>query len=182
MTVSLVIMGVAGCGKSSLGAALATALGCAGVEGDDFHSAESRAKMAAGVPLTDADRMGWLERLGAELQRQPAAVMTCSALRRAYRDRLRQASPALRFVWLALEPEVAARRVAARAGQHFFSPALVASQFATLESPEGEAGVLKLDAIQPLPALVAQVQAWLADGTAGAPHAVPSAPQPGASA
>jgi gluconokinase len=160
MYASVVIMGVAGCGKSSLGAAVASAEGWPLIEGDDHHSAASRAKMAQGIALTDADREGWLARLGAELQAHPAQVLTCSALRRRYRDVLRQASPGLRFVFMDITPTEAAARVAARTS-HFFSTSLVASQFATLESPVGEAGVLRVDATAPLPQLQAQVSAWL---------------------
>ena len=87
---SVVVMGVAGCGKSSLGGALAQASGLPLVEGDDFHSPASRDKMNRGIALTDADRDGWLATLGDALRRHPhGAVLTCSALKRAYRDRLR---------------------------------------------------------------------------------------------
>lgn len=159
----LVVMGVAGCGKSSLGRALADALQVPLVEGDDFHLPASRAKMSAGIALEDADRAVWLDVLAGELAARPAgAVLTCSALKRAYRDRLRAGTPGpLRFVHLALEREAALQRVAARAAQHFFGPALVDSQFATLERPTGEPGVLELDATRPLPELAAAVMAWL---------------------
>lgn len=160
MKASVVIMGVAGCGKSSLGAAVALAEGLPLIEGDDHHSAASRAKMAQGIALTDADREGWLARLGAELQARPAQVLTCSALRRRYRDVLRQAAPGLRFVFLDISHADAAARVAARTS-HFFSSSLVDSQFATLESPVGEPGVLRVDATAPLSQLQAQVSAWL---------------------
>jgi gluconokinase len=160
MYASVVIMGVAGCGKSSLGAAVAQAEGLPLIEGDDHHSAASRAKMAQGIALTDADREGWLARLAAELQAHPAQVLTCSALRRAYRNVLRQAVPGLRFVFMDITPDQAAARVAARSA-HFFSASLVASQFATLESPVGEDCVLRVDATAPLPQLQAQVSAWL---------------------
>ena len=164
MRESIVIMGVAGCGKSSLGAAVARDEGLRLVEGDDHHSPESRAKMKQGIPLTDADRDGWLARLGEELAAAPEGlVLTCSALKRAYRDRLRAASPGLRFVFLDVTREEAARRVASRPG-HFFSSTLVDSQFATLESPVGEPGVLRVDARLPLPELQAQVRAWLHPG------------------
>lgn len=157
-------MGVAGCGKSSLGAALAAAEGLPLIEGDDHHSADSRARMGRGIALTDEDRAGWLARLGELLAQAPqGVVLTCSALRRAYRDRLRAAAPGLRFVFLELTPAQARQRVAARSS-HFFSPQLVDSQFATLESPVGEAGVLHLDATDPLPALQARVSAWLHEG------------------
>ena len=159
---SVVVMGVAGCGKSTVGAALSRALGLPLVEGDDFHSTASRQKMNQGIALTDADRDGWLDTLSAELRRRPhGAVLTCSALKRSYRDRLRAASAGLRFVFLDVERDAAVQRVAARAGAHFFSASLVDSQFATLESPVGEPGVLRVDALEPLASLQAQVGAWL---------------------
>ena len=158
-------MGVAGCGKSSLGAAVANALGLPLVEGDDFHSPESRAKMAQGIALTDADRDGWLTRLGQELQHHlhgtsRGAVLTCSALKLAYRQRLRAAVPGLRFVFLDIGRADAQARVAARSA-HFFSASLVDSQFAALESPVGEPGVLRVDATHAPAVLLAQVSAWL---------------------
>ena len=159
---SLVIMGVAGCGKSSLGAAVARAAGLELVEGDDFHSPASRAKMSQGSALNDADRDGWLTTLGEQLRNHPEGlVLTCSALKRAYRERLRQTAPGLRFVFLDIRPEQAQARVAARAARHFFSTSLVDSQFATLEDPTGEAGVLRLDALESLDSLQAKVTAWL---------------------
>lgn len=161
MNRSLVIMGVAGCGKSSLGAAVAEAEGLRLVEGDDFHSPASRDKMSRGVALTDADRDGWLATLGEQLRTRPdGIVLTCSALKRAYRERLRRASPGLRFVFADIPRELALQRVAARA-THFFSASLVDSQFATLESPVGEPGVLRVDAARPLDELCASVGAWL---------------------
>ncbi|NDP61351.1 gluconokinase [Polaromonas sp.] len=162
MTESLVIMGVAGCGKSSLGVAVAHATGLALVEGDDFHSPASRAKMSQGIALTDADRDGWLGVLGDQLRAHPEGmVLTCSALKRSYRERLRQAAPGLRFVFLDIPREQSQARVSARAQQHFFSTTLVDSQFATLEDPTGEAGVLRVDALKPLAALQAEVCQWL---------------------
>ncbi len=159
---SLVIMGVAGCGKSSLGVAVAQRVGLQVVEGDDHHSADSLTKMQRGIALTDADREGWLTALGLQLQgHRDGLVLTCSALKRAYRDRLRLSAPGLRFVYLDISPEHAMARVAARAASHFFSASLVDSQFATLESPVGEAGVLRVDALVPLVALQTQVCDWL---------------------
>lgn len=158
---SIIVMGVAGCGKSSLGAAVARALGWALIEGDEFHPTENVAKMQAGIPLTDADRAGWLEALGAELQRHPAgAVLTCSALKRAYRERLRAAAPGLRFVHLELSRDEAHRRVAQRSGAHYFKANLVDSQFDTLESPRDESGVLGLDATRSTESLTCQVITW----------------------
>ena len=161
-SVFLVVMGVAGCGKSSLGQSLAAALQLPLIEGDDHHSAASRTKMSQGVPLTDADREGWLTQLGQLLQARPeGAVLTCSALKKAYRDRLRAACPSLRFAFLQIDRAQAEARVKARAQTHFFSAALVDSQIATLESPTGEPGVLTLDATLPLSALEQQACAWL---------------------
>ena len=154
-------MGVAGCGKSTLAALVAQRFGQPLVEGDDHHPEHNRQKMQAGIPLTDEDRAGWLDRLARALRENPdGLVMTCSALRRLYRDRLRAAAPDLRFVHLDIEPEEALRRVSSR-GAHFFGPRLVESQFATLESPAGEPGVLCLPAIDPPEHLAAQITAWL---------------------
>ena len=160
-------MGVSGCGKSSLGEALARELGLPLVEGDDFHAPESVSKMRAGIALTDADRAGWLDRLGRELAAHAGqgVVLSCSALKRSYRDRLRAAAPGLRFVFMELTRAEAERRVASRAG-HFFAASLVENQFATLESPVGEPGVLAVDATAPMPQLVAKVRAWLASEAA----------------
>ncbi|MEY4099558.1 MAG: hypothetical protein RL300_729 [Pseudomonadota bacterium] len=155
-------MGVAGCGKSSLGAAVAQALEMPLIEGDNFHSAVNRDKMSQGIALTDADREGWLDTLCEQLRAHPeGAVLTCSALKKVYRDRLRQAAPALRFAFLDISREDAQARVQARAKEHFFSTTLVDSQFATLEVPTGEAGVLRLNAMEPIAELQAQVSAWL---------------------
>jgi gluconokinase len=154
-------MGVAGCGKSSLGAAVAQVLGWPLVEGDDFHPPANVAKMRAGTPLVDADRAGWLALLGTALQGHPAgAVLTCSALKKTYRDQLRAALPGLRFVHLELSREAARNRVATRGG-HYFQPTLVDSQFDTLEPPRGEAGVLVVDATLPLATLTPLVTQWM---------------------
>ncbi len=158
----VVVMGVAGCGKSAVGTRLAEALRLTLIEGDDFHPSANIAKMRQGIPLQDADRADWLRRLGDELQARPGgAVLTCSALKRAYRDRLRAAVPALRFLHLALTPQQALARVAART-DHFYPPSLVASQFEALEDPAAEAGVLVIDATRPLAAIVDQALADLA--------------------
>lgn len=157
----LVIMGVSGCGKSSLAAAVAAAEGLPLVEGDAHHSEASREKMRQGIALTDADRAGWLERLADQLLAHPqGCVLTCSALRRAYRERLRAAVPELRFAFLEIAPAEAQARVAARSA-HFFSPSLVDNQFATLELPIGEPRVLRLNATAPLIQLQAEVSTWL---------------------
>ena len=158
---ALVFMGVAGCGKSSLAAGVAKALGVPLIEGDDFHPPSNREKMNHGIALTDDDRQGWLETLGEKLADVPGGVaLTCSALKRAYRDVLRRHRPDVRFVFLDLDREAALARVAARGAAHFFSPKLVDSQFATLERPDGEPGVLRVHATDPLPKLIDQVLDW----------------------
>lgn len=158
---SLVVMGVAGCGKSSLGQLCAEALGLPLLEGDDFHSESNVAKMRGGIPLSDDDRAAWLDTLATQLQSHPqGVVLTCSALKRRYRDRLRAATPGLRFVFLELTQDQARERVAARPA-HLFPVSLVASQFATLEDPRLEPGVLPLDATQSLKDLGAEVVRWV---------------------
>lgn len=173
MSGPVVIMGVSGCGKSSLAAALATGLGWPLVEGDTHHSPANRQKMQAGIPLTDTDRAGWLDTLAQLLAAHApgGCVMTCSALKQRYRDQLRQAAPGLRFIFLAIQPDQALARVSQRS-DHFFAPGLVSSQFEALEDPSAEPGVLRLDADHPLPLLQAQALAWLQAPTL-APTALP---------
>ena len=147
----IVVMGVAGCGKSGVGKRLAALLDLPMIEGDDFHPAANKAKMAQGTPLDDADRAGWLQALAVELAARPqGAVLSCSALKAAYRDVLRSAFasapdavPHLKFIHLAITPEESLRRVAKRAG-HFYPPSLVQSQFDALQDPAAERLVLVL--------------------------------------
>ena len=158
-------MGVAGCGKSTLGRAVARRMGWPMMEGDDFHSDENKARMRAGVPLGDADREGWLRSLATEIrERKDGAVVTCSALKRTYRDILRAASPTLAFVFLDISQDEALQRVRAR-GEHFFPPKLMQSQFGTLEIPVNEPRVLRLDAGLPLESLLDQTVRWLTEGS-----------------
>jgi gluconokinase len=161
MTVHVVVMGVSGCGKSAVGDGIAAELGLPMIEGDAFHPPANIEKMRQGQPLQDADRAGWLARLGEELARHPqGAVLACSALKRAYRDVLRAHAPGLRFIHLDLSQDEAMRRVAQRGG-HFYPPSLVASQFAALEDPAREPGVLTVDATLPLAAITRQAAQWL---------------------
>ena len=158
----VVVMGVAGCGKSAVGERIAQGLGLPLIEGDEFHPASNIEKMRQGRPLDDQDRAGWLQRLGQEVTRHPGgAVLTCSALKRSYRDQLRSHVPGLRFAFLQLDEAAARERVPARFGEHQFPPALVANQFATLEPPHGEAAEMRLDATLPQGALKTQVLAWI---------------------
>jgi gluconokinase len=135
-TTCLVVMGVAGSGKSTVARLLADRLGLPMAEADEFHPAANIAKMSAGVPLTDADREPWLRALRDWISEHDAAgrgsVVTCSALKRSYRDLLREASARVRFVHLSGTREVIAARMASRSG-HFMPPSLLDSQFAALE-------------------------------------------------
>ncbi len=131
-------MGVSGSGKSFIGSALARALGIDFVEGDEYHPAENVERMSSGVPLTDDDRVQWLRSLAMRIREAKDAgtglVMTCSALKRSYRDILRAESRELRFVFLKGQRALIAERLAGRRG-HFMPPSLLESQFATLEEP-----------------------------------------------
>jgi gluconokinase len=133
-----VVMGVSGSGKSLIGAAFARALGIDFVEGDDYHSAENVQRMSREVPLTDDDRVRWLRSLAVRIRETKDAgtglVMTCSALKRSYRDVLRAQASELRFVFLRGPPALLAERLASRRG-HFMPPSLLDSQLATLEEP-----------------------------------------------
>lgn len=157
----IVVMGVAGCGKSAVGEQLARRLGLPLIEGDAFHPPGNISRMRAGLALTDEDRAGWLDRLGDELRGRPdGAVLACSALKLGYRNGLRAAAPGLRFVYLSLTPEQSLDRVASRDG-HFYPPSLVASQFEALQDPAGEDGVVVVDGALPLPEVVAQALSGL---------------------
>lgn len=132
-------MGVAGTGKTTVGALLAGRLGWRYAEADDFHPAANVAKMAAGEPLTDADRGPWLEAIGRWIDERAAegvpGVVSCSGLRRAYRDQLREGRPQVRLVFLEGSRELITRRLAARHG-HFMRVEMLDSQFAALEPPQ----------------------------------------------
>lgn len=156
MTLRVVIMGVAGCGKSALGAGVAAEMGIPYREGDDLHPAANVARMAAGIPLTDDDRWPWLDRVAEVLRREAPVVVSCSALRRAYRDRLRDhAGGPVCFVHLSGSRALIAERMAARKG-HFMPLTLLDSQFAALEPP-GQDEALTVDIDRPLRRLVALV-------------------------
>ena len=141
----IAVIGVAGVGKTTFGRALADALGRPFLDADDFHSAEARAQMAAGVPLTDDDRAPWLARLNVALKEKPNSVLACSALKQAYRDQL-SAGVSPVFIALIADKEVIAARLRARTG-HFFHPALLDNQLALFELPDR---AMKIDAAAPL--------------------------------
>lgn len=158
----VVVMGVSGCGKTTVAESLAARLGWPFDEGDAFHPEANIAKMSAGIPLDDADREPWLEILAGRIAAKEAAgassILSCSSLKRRYRDILRTGAPRVRFVHLHGDKAVLAARLAARKG-HFFPPGLLDSQFAALEllGPD-EDGVVVDVALDP----GAQVRAALA--------------------
>ena len=161
MTLRLVIMGVSGCGKSSVGVGLATELGLIYRDGDDLHPLENVAKMRAGVALNDADRWPWLDRVGWILKTQAPVVVGCSALKRAYRDRIRAAAGgSVCFVHLAGSKDVIAGRMAQRQG-HYMPLSLLDSQFAALEPPGAEEKAISVSIDQPLNAMVAAIMRHL---------------------
>ena len=161
---AVLIMGVSGCGKSSVGEALCLRNGAFAIEGDSFHPAANIEKMSAGIPLTDEDRAGWLDTLAAELQKAIAAgqrpVLTCSALKLIYRERLRRAVPGLGVVFLELTRDAAAERVATRPG-HFMPASLIDSQFADLQPLEPDEAGITLDGTEDVSRLVAAAREFL---------------------
>lgn len=162
---AIIVMGVSGSGKSTLGAELARALGCRFLEGDSFHDAAAVAKMRAGIPLDDADRWPWLDRLGAGIREavlaDGLAVAACSALKHSYRARLAAAVgvPAA-FILPETSREELVHRMNNRPG-HYMPASLLDSQLATLEQPEAEEPVLVLDGARPLDQLREASLDWL---------------------
>jgi gluconokinase len=160
-------MGVSGCGKTTVGTALAKHLDCQFLEGDEFHSDASRAKMASGIPLNDDDRWPWLDRLGQrigqEFRENGAVVAACSALKQSYRDRLAiAANTPLTFIWLHAPFDLLESRMKQRKN-HYMPASLLASQFAALEPPAGE-NVFAVDASAQTNEMVAKVLNLFAKG------------------
>jgi gluconokinase len=167
---AVIVMGVSGSGKSTLAAALAGAIGCPFLEGDEFHSPQAVQKMRAGTPLTDDDRWPWLDRLGRAISAGAAsdgiAVASCSALKKVYRDRLRQSiAVPVHFVLLDPVRDELERRMIARAG-HFMPSTLLRSQLDTLERPQPDERALALDGSDSIAASCEKVIAWLMRSTA----------------
>jgi gluconokinase len=159
----LIIMGVSGSGKSTLSLALGERLGLEVMDGDDLHLPESVAKMRAGIALQDEDRWPWLDRIGAYLaeSNSPGRVVACSALRRAYRDRIRAQAGAVHFVFLEGHFDLISQRMARRAG-HYMQPQMLESQFRTLERPTAdESDVITLTITEPVSQLVDEAIAAL---------------------
>jgi gluconokinase len=162
----VIVMGMAGAGKSTVGLALSHRLHWDFKEGDALHPPANVDKMRAGVPLSDEDRLPWLDAVAAWIAEQDRArrsgVISCSALRKAARDRLRERSgAALRFVFLDISAELARARLSGRSG-HFMPASLVDSQRAALEPPTAEPDVLRLSADQSVEVLCAKTAQWLA--------------------
>ena len=153
----LVVMGVSGVGKSTVAAALASRLGSDFVEGDALHPARNVAKMQAGEPLDDADRAPWLDAVAAVLAGSEHVVVTCSALRRAYRDRLRDAAPSVLFVHVEAPSGLVEERLRERHG-HFMRASMLASQLATLEPLRPDEGGVVVDGSRPLAEVVQDVE------------------------
>lgn len=155
-----VVMGVSGSGKSTVGAALASHYTVPFLEGDAYHPADNVSKMTAGIPLDDDDRAGWLDALASEIRQATAEgkglVLSCSALKRRYRDLLRAADPALRFVHLAGPRELIAVRMHGRPG-HYMPPSLLDSQLSILEPLQADESGLTLDITLAPSALVERI-------------------------
>jgi gluconokinase len=153
---------VTGCGKTTVGAMLAEDCGWDFHDADDFHPAENVAKMKSGIPLNDADRWPWLDRLNVFLRdserQRKSLVLACSALKQVYRDRLATGCAAARFVFLDGDIELIRARLAARHG-HYMNPKLLDSQFAILERPQQ---ALRLDIAQSPAELVRSIRQKLA--------------------
>ena len=158
----VVVMGVSGSGKTSVGSAIADALSMPFIEGDVLHPQSNVKKMAAGIPLTDEDRWPWLDRIGAELARaEQGVVISCSALKEIYRERLRKAADGpLAFIFLDGSLDVLRDHMGKRTG-HFMPLSMLDSQLATLEPPTGEALVLRQDVAEPVAQIVAASVKWL---------------------
>jgi gluconokinase len=151
----IVVMGVSGSGKSTVGAALAQRTRVPFADADDFHPPANIQKMTSGQPLTDDDRYPWLEAIGEWLEARCAdgGVMSCSALKRSYRDRLRRHCPQVIFLHLAGSPEVIGRRQASRPG-HFMPASLLASQFETLEPLQSDERGVAIDVDQDIDSII----------------------------
>ena len=172
--VRIVVMGVSGCGKSTVGLLLAQACGVAYVEGDDLHSQENVERMRSGTPLTDEQRRDWLEAISQRLAQARAqsagVVVSCSALKRAYRDVLRQGAPDVQFVHLHGSPALLAERTAQRVG-HYMPASLLGSQLAILEPPGLDERAMVFDIADSPETVVVRILARLQQGAAAGPGA-----------
>ena len=156
----LVVMGVSGCGKSSVGEALAERLKASFVDGDDLHPESNRRKMSSGIPLTDEDRWPWLEAVGSALKQNENVIVACSALKRTYRQKIREIEPEVRFIHLHGTRELLQERINARSN-HFMPASLLESQLATLEPIGKEENGHTFDIARSVPQIVEDVVTWL---------------------
>lgn len=159
-------MGVSGAGKTTVGLAAAAKAGVQFLDADDLHSEANVEKMTAGIPLTDDDRAPWLDAVAASLRDDAPCIMACSALRRSYRDRLRQDAPRTVFVLLRASRETLAERLAGRTG-HFMTEQLLDSQLATLDDPEDDEVVIEVDASRSVESLAEEIAAVFARPSLG---------------
>lgn len=161
MMLRLILMGVSGCGKSSVGEALASRLAIPYIDGDGLHSPDAVEKMRSGIPLTDDDRWPWLDRVAAVLRDRAPVIVGCSALKRRYRDRIRAgAGGPVSFAHLDGPKALIAARMAARSG-HYMPTSLLDSQFAALEPPLAEPDAFAVSIDQPTEAIAAAIAARL---------------------
>ncbi|WP_300574994.1 gluconokinase [Phenylobacterium sp.] len=162
----ILVMGVSGAGKTTIASRLAERLGWAFLDADDLHPPANHAKMARGEPLDDADRRPWLAAVSDWMQTQQKrgapAVVACSALKRAYRDRLRRGVADLAIVFIQAAPQLLAERLARRSG-HFMPPSLLTSQIETLEPPTADETVIVVQAAQTPEQIVERVLDWVGD-------------------
>ncbi len=167
LTGKFVVMGVSGCGKSSVGAAVADKLGIGYFDGDDLHPPENIEKMSRGIPLTDADRSPWLVRVGQRLAAfEGPVVIGCSALKRTYRDIIRDnAGESVCFLHLEGSRETLVKRMAKRLG-HFMPVSLLDSQLATLEPPGLDETAITADIDQPFDQIVEALMEQILEGSA----------------
>lgn len=161
----IILMGVSGTGKTTVGQALSQAIGAKFIDGDDLHPRQNIVKMASGQPLEDSDRLPWLDRIGDVIfslgQKNESGILVCSALKKRYRDQLRQGNPALRFLWLTGDYDCILQRMQQRKG-HFMPEALLRSQFAALEAPdESEPDIVAVDIAPDVAQIVGQALALL---------------------
>lgn len=166
---AIVMMGVSGCGKSAVGEPVAEGLSLPFIEGDAFHPTANVERMASGLPLEDEHRWGWLDAIGAAIAEHmrggKGVVVSCSALKRKYRDRLRGYYPDILFVYLKIDRETAHQRVGHRKG-HFMPDVLVESQFAALEPPGADEQAWTMDGKRTIDDLVADIVASVREGKA----------------
>lgn len=156
----IVVMGVTGCGKTSVGTALAEKLGITFIDSDDLHSDENKRKMSSGTPLDDSDRQPWLQAVSNTLQSHEKIVVACSALKKSYREKILEGAPTTQFIHLVGSQELITARLSERS--HEFMPIeLLDSQFQTLEPLKQSEGGKAIEISQPVDQIVNEIIAWL---------------------